>query len=381
MRPLHIALVTETYPPEINGVATTLGRMASALRGRGHGVSLVRPRQGREPGGAEAGAILVRGLPVPGYPGLRFGLPCRRRLLRRWQVQRPDIVHIATEGPLGWSAMAVARRLGIPVVAGFHTNFHSYSRHYGVGWLQGPINAYLRHFHNRAQLTLVPTRQLQQALQDDRYRHVAVMARGVDTALFDPARRDTALRRAWGVQDSELAVLHVGRLAPEKNLGLLVRAFEAIRQQHPGSRLVLVGDGPAARALRCEHPEFVFAGARVGEVLARHYASADLFLFPSLTETFGNVLLEAMASGLAAVAFDDAAAALHLVHRRNGLKASKGEKGAFVRLAVALAAAPADRARYGSAARQTALALTWEAVFDGLVEDYRALLAGRIESA
>jgi glycosyltransferase involved in cell wall biosynthesis len=271
--------------------------------------------------------------------------------------------------------MAAAHALGIPVVAGFHTNFHSYSRHYGAGWLQGPLAAYLRRFHNRAQLTLVPTRAMAAQLEADGYRNLGVMARGVDTWLFAPERRDPSLRRSWGLAADGLAVIHVGRLAPEKNLPLLVEAFHDMRVVRPNARLVIAGDGPEAKRMQRLHPDVVFAGPRTGEDLARHYASADAFLFPSRTETFGNVLLEAMASGFAIVAFDYAAAGDHLHSGVNGLKAPYGDAARFRRLAAELAASPEAWRRLGEAACLTARGLAWERVLGKLLEDYRQLLA------
>lgn len=374
---LRIALVTETYPPEINGVAMTLGRTVAALEQRGHAVQLIRPRQASDPAIPTLNGIeqlLVTGLPIPGYSGLKLGLPARRRLTRQWATQAPDLVHIATEGPLGWSALAAAGALKLPTVAGFHTNFHSYSRHYGLGWLQTGIHAYLRHFHNRARLTLVPTRALQQSLTANGYRNLEVVARGVDCRLFTPGRRSAELRYAWGVAEDGLAVAYVGRLAAEKNLPLLLRAFEAIRQVRPDARLVLVGDGPARARLAARQPDFVFCGARTGEDLAAHYASADLFLLPSLTETFGNVLLEAMASGLAVLGFDYAAAAEHVLSQHNGLTVAYADEAGFVDQAAWLAGQAQARREFGLAAREAALGLSWDKVFDQLEGQYRRLL-------
>lgn len=376
MDALHIALVTETYPPEINGVAMTLGRLVDGLRARGQRVSLTRPRQSQDgAAGIDEDERLVIGLPIPGYAGLNFGLASKRRLSAAWRKSRPDIVHIATEGPLGWTAIAVARSLQIPVVAGFHTNFHNYGRYYGLGWLQRPFSAYLRQFHNRAQLTLAPTRKLVEQLGAEGYRNLGVMTRGVDTVAFHPQRRDPALRESWGLGQNDLALIYVGRLAAEKNLSLLVNTFRTIQTVQPQSRLVLVGNGPKLHRMQREHPDFIFSGPRIGEDLARHYASADLFLFPSLTETFGNVLLEAMASGLAAVAFDYAAASEHLQHGVNGMKAAYGDEADFMRLAAALATDRETTRRLGRAACLATQGLAWGSVLDQLLADYRQLLA------
>ena len=363
-QPLHIAMVTETYPPEVNGVAMTVARLVQGLRTRGHQLQLVRPRQHRQeqPGGNGLDELLLRGLPIPRYPQLKMGLPATGALLAHWRQRRPDLVHIATEGPLGWSALRAARQLQLPVTSDFRTNFHAYSRHYGIGWLQRPIVAYLRSFHNHTQATMVPTPVLQRALVRQGFDNVTVVARGVDTRQFSPDRRCPALRAAWGAGADTCVVAHVGRLAPEKNLGLLVQAFEAMRQVRPDSLLLLVGDGPARAELQARCPGAVFAGMRGGDDLAAHYASADAFVFPSMTETFGNVTPEAMASGLPVLAFDHAAAGQLISHQCSGLLARLGDADAFVALAAQLAASPLDALAWGVQARQTTLACQWDQV-------------------
>lgn len=367
-RSLRVAFVTETWPPEVNGVALTVARVVEGLQRRRHEVQLVRPRQAGADAAASAdGAallheVLMRGLPIPRYPHLRMGMPCKRQLVRLWSLQRPDVVHVATEGPLGWSALHAARHLQLPVTSDFRTNFHAYSRHYGIGWLRGPIMAYLRRFHNAAAVTMVPTEPLQRELQAAGFCHVRVVARGVDTQRFTPARRSAALRAAWGVADDDLVVVCVGRLAAEKNLDVLVRAFEAIRAEDARARLLLVGDGPQRAALAARVPQAILAGQRHGEDLAAHYASADLFLFPSLTETFGNVTAEAMASGLAVVAFDYAAAAQWIRPGAEGELVPFGDSDEFVRAALQLARSRARRQALGAGARRRALGQDWDAV-------------------
>jgi glycosyltransferase involved in cell wall biosynthesis len=370
-RRLRIAVVTETYPPEINGVAMTLGRFVRALQEREHQVQLIRPRQGaddlpRDESNLEQ--VLQPGVPIPRYAGLRMGLPAKSTLRRIWALKRPDVVHVVTEGPLGWSAVAAAKTLRIPVATDFHTNFHSYSRHYGLGWLKKPIVAYLRKFHNQARVTMVPSLTIRRELEAAGFRNLEVVARGVDTQLFDPVRRSQDLRAAWGVGGQGLAVLYVGRIAPEKNLDLLVRTFRAMARVRPDARLILVGDGPELAALKAAHPDFVCCGARRGEDLARHYASADVFLFPSLTETFGNVLFEAMASGLPCVGFDYAAAAEHIRHGSNGLKAVYGDAGEFLQQSLRLMEDASLRDSLGIAARATALSLSWHDIYARLEE-------------
>ncbi len=361
-RSLRVAVVTETYAPEVNGVALSAARFVEGLRRRDHEIQLVRPRQDRSDRAGDLREVLTQGVPIPRYPGLRMGLPATNALSRLWGRTRPDVVHVLTEGPLGWSAVSAARKLKLPVISDFRTNFHSYSRHYGIGWLGQPILAYLRKFHNRTLCTLVPTEAMRAELAALGFRDLRVVARGVDTALFDPARRSEALRSAWGVGPEDPVLLHVGRIAAEKNLPALVSAYESARAQAPRSRLVLVGDGPARAEVQARCPDAIFAGTRRGEDLATHYASADVFLFPSLTETYGNVTLEALASGLAVVAFGYAAAAETIRHGDNGLLAPMGDADAFAALAASAASDFARARLMGSFARESALKLGWDLV-------------------
>ncbi|MFI8718269.1 glycosyltransferase family 4 protein [Stenotrophomonas sp. NPDC077464] len=340
---MRYAIVTETYPPEVNGVALTVQGLEQGLRAAGHEVDLVRPRQGDEIDAA--GALLVQGAGLPRYPGLRFGLPAPKRLARQWQQQRPDAIYIATEGPLGWSALRTARRLGIPVATGFHTRFDEYLPDYGVAWLQAAALRWMRRFHNQADATLVPTQELQQFLAGQGFDRVRLLARAVDSSQFEPGRRDPALREEWGIDGTGFAAIYVGRIAAEKNLALAVKAFRRLQQVRPKARFVWVGDGPAREKLAHENPDFIFCGVQRGDALARHFASGDLFLFPSRSETFGNVTLEAMASGVTTVAFDYGAAREHLRSGESGVAVDDDSR--FIEAAVHLAADDAERERLG----------------------------------
>ena len=371
---MKIAMVTETYPPEVNGVARTVNEMVEGLRGRGHSIALARPRQSEADAPFIDGNLvewLGRGMAVPRYPQLKFGLPARRELVAEWARWRPDVVHIATEGPMGWSALAAAEAMGVPVATDFHTNFHTYSRHYGAGWLSRPVMAYLRHFHNRAGCTMVPTSELAEELRGRGFRGLRVVGRGVNPAVFSPAKRSPELRARWGASDATPVALCVSRFAPEKNFPLVVQAFQAMRAVRPDARLVLVGDGPMTEELRRRNVGYVIAGRLVNGELSAHYASADIFLFASLSETFGNVTLEAMASGLGLVAFRYAAAREHLRDGDSALLAQPGDERAFLAAAVRLAA-DLDYARaLGRAARASAEAVTWQRI----VRDFEMVLS------
>lgn len=368
---LRIAVITETYPPEVNGVALTAQRFVEGLRRREHDILLVRPRQkseGSDESAAGPEALLTRGIAIPRYPGLQMGLPASRLLTRLWRRDRPDVVHVLTEGPLGWSAVAAARKLMLPVVSDFRTNFHAYSQHYGIGWLGKPILAYLKKFHNRTWCTLVPTESLRAELSARGFRNLRVVARGVDTALFHPGRRDAVLREQWGAAPDDPVMLYVGRLAPEKNIDAILAAYAAAREANAGARLVLTGDGPAADQIRVRCPDAIMTGTLRGAALAACYASSDIFLFPSLTETFGNVTLEAMASGLAVLAFDYAAAANHIRHQYSGWLAPKGDNAAFIDMARAAVIDVSSWRRVGANGTSEMRLQGWDRVVEQLEE-------------
>jgi glycosyltransferase involved in cell wall biosynthesis len=318
---MRIAVVTETWPPEVNGVALTLSKLVHLLSQRNHTIQLIRPRQDKNDSGADQtgwSELLMKGLPIPHYPQLKLGLPSKKALVKAWSHKRPDLVHIATEGPLGWSALQAARVLRLPVTSDFRTNFASYSKHYGVGWLSKPIMAYLRKFHNRTACTMVPTHALKTQLQSCGFDNLRVVARGVDTQLFHPHQRSEALRQSWQADQGTIVLLSVGRLAAEKNLDLIVTTYQSLQQSGRPVRLVFAGDGPYRSALQARCPNAYFMGMCSHEKLAALYASADLFLFPSLTETFGNVTLEALASGTPVLAYDCAAATELIKDTYNG---------------------------------------------------------------
>ncbi len=374
-----IAVVTETYPPDINGVAHTLSKIVEGLQARGHDLWLIRPKQQAQHTAVQSAhfqEVLVKGVPIPFYSELRMGLPAKRELHRLWAKQRPDIVHIATEGPLGWSALQVARKLKLPVSTDFRTNFHAYSQHYGIGWLSGAIRAYLKKFHNRADITMVPTNMLKQELQAKGFERVHVVPRGVDTSQFSPRYRSQVVRDAWGLAATDQAMLYVGRLAAEKNLGLVIQSYLQAKKDSPRLRLVLVGDGPMRESLQQQYPEIVFAGYRSGADLAAHYASADVFAFASLTETFGNVTLESMASGLAVVAFKHAAAGQCIRHGENGMCVDSESPEDFVKAVCAVVQAPSLQASLAKEALLTAKTLDWPGVVERTEALFRQVMAG-----
>ena len=359
-------------------MALTLAHLVRGLRLQGHVVSLVRPRQKSFDGpgcGYDHTVTLVPALPLPRYRELNVGFPAGGVLRRCWMQRRPDVVYVATEGPLGWSAVRAAWRLRIPVFSGFHTNFHSYSTHYQLGWLHFLILRYLCKFHNRTVGTIVATVDLRNRLQTLGLKNVSVLGRGVDSRLFSPERRSAALRRMWRASDDDLVVLYVGRVAPEKNLGLAIESYHAMQRVNKTVKFVIVGDGPLRTALQKKHTDLIFCGVHKGEELAKRYASADVFLFPSETETFGNVTLEAMASGLVVVAYDYAAARTHITDGETGVLVPYGQPAAFVGAAAKLGREVQSLATMRRQAREHAATLDWRCV----VERFARILMGGLQ--
>ena len=362
---LRIAVVTETWPPEVNGVAVTLSKLVQSLSQRNHDVQLIRPRQAKLDSSdrdSKLEEVLMRGMPIPRYPELKLGLPSKKTLVKTWTVRRPDVVHIATEGPLGWSALQAAKVLKLPVTSDFRTNFQSYSKHYGVGWLRKPIVAYLRKFHNATSCTMVPTRELQRTLGENGFLNLKVVSRGVDTQLFNLSKRNPMLRQSWGANDQTKVLISVGRMAPEKNLEQVLKTFEAVKHLGPHVKLVMVGDGPLKEQFKQRHPDIIFPGMLLQEDLAAYYASSDLFIFPSQTETFGNVTLEALASGIPVLAFDCAAAKDWVQPNVNGWLVPENNPEGFAAQAVEIFRLPKMFRDVTASTRQQVVHLDWSQI-------------------
>jgi UDP-2,3-diacylglucosamine pyrophosphatase LpxH/glycosyltransferase involved in cell wall biosynthesis len=355
-------IVTDTFAPDVNGVAMTLGRLTNALITRGHRIRVIRSGEK-----SASGEAAIASIPLPGYKEVRIGMPGPFKLRKRWIKRRPDVIYVATESPLGISAVSVAKTLGIPVITGFHTNFHQYLSKYRLGLLQPAAMSYLRHIHSRADVTLAPSIEVVKMLEDEGIFHARLLGRGVDTELFDPQYRDDQLRSAWGAKQETCVYLTVGRVAAEKNLTLAIQAMENVRLMAPDAQFVIVGDGPLRENLQKTYPWIHFSGMQQGEDLARHYASADVLLFPSVTETFGNVVLEGLASGLMVVGFDYAASAQHIEHDVNGLKAKMNDEEHWIKLACDARIHPQQQ-NIRSAARHSIMEQSWDVIADQFEE-------------
>ncbi|MEV5510588.1 glycosyltransferase family 4 protein [Streptomyces orinoci] len=376
---MRVAIVTESFPPDINGVAHCAWQTARHLARRGHQPLVVTPARRGEPAGpaAAAGAdaagpcpvVRVPSLPLPGYPQVRVALP-GRRLAAVLAGQRPDLIHLASPFVLGARAMTAAARLGVPAVTVYQTDIASYARVY-LGMGDGLAWRRIRAVHGAADRTLAPSTAALRDLAEHGVPRVRLWPRGVDLERFQPARRDVELRRALAPA-GELIVGYVGRLAPEKRVELLAGVCAL-----PGVRLVVVGEGPSAAALRAVLPGARFLGCRTGDELARIFASLDVFVHPGTMETFCQTLQEAQASGVPVVA-PAVGGPLDVVrHARTGLLVRPEDAGALAEAVQLLKASRRQRAEYGRAGRQSVLGRGWSVIGDLLLEHYQEVLDRR----
>ncbi|WP_328939013.1 glycosyltransferase family 1 protein [Streptomyces tauricus] len=382
---MRVVIVTESFPPDVNGVAHCALQTARHLVERGHTPVVVAPATSpklstpSEQTGASFGrgsetsapcpVVRIPSLPLPGYPQVRVALPSRR-VAAAITAHRADIVHLASPFVLGVRGMAAASRLGIPAVAVYQTDLAGYARTY-ISTGEATAWRRIRSVHAAADRTLAPSTAALHDLEAHGVPRVRLWPRGVDTVRFRPQHRDDALRRELA-PNGELIVGYVGRLAPEKQIELLAGACGL-----PGVRVVVVGDGPSRPSLDQALPGAVFLGRRTGDELARIFASLDVFVHTGPFETFCQTVQEAMASGVPVVA-PAAGGPLDLVaHGRTGLLVPPRDEAAVRDAVWSLAADPALRAAYGAEARRTVEGRTWAAVGDALIDHYTDVLAGR----
>ncbi|POX59122.1 glycosyl transferase family 1 [Streptomyces sp. Ru62] len=369
---MRVVIVTESFPPDVNGVAHCALQTARHLVDRGHLPLVVAPAPAPGSGpdtDAPCPVVRIPSLPLPGYPQVRVALPSRR-LAAALVAHRPDVVHLASPFVLGVRGMAAAARLGLPAVAVYQTDLAGYARTY-MGAGEAAAWRRIRSVHGAADRTLAPSSAARSDLEEHGIPRVRLWPRGVDTVRFRPQHRDEALRRELA-PDGELIVGYVGRLAPEKHVELLSGVCGLA-----GVRVVVVGDGPSQAHLTEALPGAVFLGRRTGDELARIFASLDLFVHTGPFETFCQTVQEAMASGVPVVA-PAVGGPLDLVdHGRTGLLVPPRDAAAVQEAVRALAADPARRAAYGATARATVEGRTWAAVGDQLIAHYDDVLADR----
>ena len=377
---MRIALFSETLPPQRNGVALILKRLTGFLTEQGHDVFVAGPKLPDDPWGpggfdqTPESMTLERatGPRLPKYPDLTMARPFAGNVLAEVERFKPDVIHLVTEYTMGLTGLRAAKRLRTPVVASFHTNIPHYLPYYGFGFLSGMCWRYLKWFHNKAQFTLSPSEATRQILLERGFRDVRIWGRGVDTERFSPKLRDADVRSRNGSDDS-LHVLYVGRLTPEKDLPVLFDAYRKLTAGNPPLpvNLVLTGDGAYTSKMRSKAPkDAVFTGYLSGEELAKAYASADVFVFPSRTDTLGNVVLEAQASGLPVIAAAEGGPVENIKDGENGFLCTPGDPASFAAKIALLAENPALRQDMAARAREWAERRTWDSAFATLIEGY-----------
>jgi glycosyltransferase involved in cell wall biosynthesis len=375
---MRVTLVTETYFPQVNGVSRTLGELVQFLRENGDQVQLIYPDYGAVVDREQVHT--VRSIVLPFYRELHLPLPPFGRVYRAIELFQPDVIHIATEATLGWSVLRRALRRRLAVVSSFHTNFDQYSHHYGVGWGRAIIWRYLRWFHNNTRETYVPSETTITELEARGFERLVLWRRGVDSTLFRPNRPGRLdVRRALGWAPEDVVITYVSRIAPEKNVDYLAEALAIVASERPEVRVLLVGDGPSRPALERRLGSIAhFAGYLQGDALSDHYAASDIFAFSSLTETFGNVVLEAMASGLPVVALRAGGVGETVHSGTTGILVDPTEPPAsFAAALLRLIENPEQRTAMARAAREYAVSQSWDAIMAGLRERYQQVINER----
>jgi glycosyltransferase involved in cell wall biosynthesis len=368
---MRVAIITENFLPKIDGVTRTLSKVLEHLRAGGHRAVVLGPT-GAPRRYAGARVFAAPGLPIPFYPELRMLLPVPS-LAGRLQRFHPDVVHVVDPMVLGAAGITWARRLGYPVVSSYHTNLAAYCGYFHLSALERPLWRYRKTLHNACDVTLCPSPSTMRALAKEGFERVAVWSRGVDTSLFDPIHRSAAWRAEVTGDAERPIVLYVGRLSHEKNLSALIEAFRLLVRSHSAPpHLVLVGDGPARADVEqsLRGLPATCTGYLRGDDLAQAYASADVFAFPSLTETFGQVTLEAMASGLPVVAFAAEGTRDLVTHEHTGLLVTERTPAAFAAALRLLLDSPVLRARLSAAGSTFARDRSWSEAMASLMDAY-----------
>jgi glycosyltransferase involved in cell wall biosynthesis len=363
---MNIALISDTFYPELNGVANSLYQIATTLSlDPSHSVHILTSSSVQRPEHhytlQHLHITTCKAFSIPFYPEVRISL-CFPSQVQSWLTQHQiEAIYIATESVLGFASINAAQKLNLKIVTGFHTNFHAYTRDYRLPWLQQLAQKYLYYFHKNSHHILTPSAEQVALLQQWGLAKATLLERGINQTLFSPEHRDIQWRHSNQIPEDALIVLYVGRLAPEKNLSLYFSTLKLIQEQHPNALGVLVGSGPIEHSLKEQHPNCLFLGPKRDIELARVYANADLFLFPSLSETFGNVILESMASGTVVMSYNYAAAKKFIQSQHNGFTAIYNDPQDFQKIAL-IAAQSTHSPAIRQAARESISHLSWSSI-------------------
>lgn len=376
---MRIALFSEVYWPMVSGVGVTLLRLTRALEERGHRVRVYSATYPLAKGQIDRPEV-HRSPSVPFflYPDVQWAFPRMRDVVEDAARFRPDVVHVATEFALGITGIKVARQLGLPLITSAHTDYELYAARYGVDWAVRAGWRYLRWFYSQGHRVLCPSHVYQQHLHSRGVTNTGIWSRGVDTNCFHPRFRSNAYRRSLGLEPGDLLVTYIGRIAREKNIALLLEAWDLLAPVRGSAKLSLVGRGPLeAEIRRRQIPGVHVAGLLDGRPLSAAYASADIFAFPSATETFGNSLLEAMSSGLPSLVAAAGGVIEFSQHGGNAWLVAPNSVPAIAEGLHRLLQDAALRRRLSEGALRTAQERGWAEVYDKLIEDYQDAIESR----
>lgn len=372
----RVALFSGNYNYTRDGANQALNRLVAFLESRNVAVRVYSPT-GDKPAFAHAGQLVsVPSVPIPRRKEYRIALGLTKAVREDLRAFAPNIFHLSAPDFLGYRALGLARQWGIPAVASVHTRFETYLRYYGLGCLEKYANDYLRHFYGQCAQIYAPTEGMVQVLRTERMSNdIRIWSRGVDSRLYHPAKRDLAWRRTLGFKDSDVVIAFVGRLVLEKGLAVFAETVDAVCARYPEARVLVVGDGPERGWFASRLPQAVFTGFLQGEDLARAYASADVFLNPSVTETFGNVTLEAMACGLPAVCVAATGSKSLVVHGGSGFLAPAATAEHLIRSVSPMVASEGLRREFGTSGREYAEGMNWDHILLDVLMNYREVLA------
>ncbi|ACL69869.1 glycosyltransferase family 4 protein [Halothermothrix orenii] len=377
---MKVALFTDTFSPQINGVTKNLDKLINYYEKHGIKYIVFAPKMPEIKDYMENNIIRLASLKFILYPECRVSLPNYFKIKEKLDKFKPDLIKVITPFNLGLCGLRYSKRNNIPLIASYHTNFDKYLSYYNLRFLEKPVWNFLKWFHGQSSLNLCPSKMTKRELEEKGIENIRVWGRGIDTDLFSPEKRSNNVRKRYNFEN-KLALLYVGRLAPEKNLKLLIKAVKLLNKKYKNKiSLILTGEGPMFSELKEIAPEnTIFTGYLTGKTLASIYVSSDVFVFPSVTETYGNVILEAMASGLPVVAFDAGGVKENLIDRYNGLACFRNNIDDFVNKIEEVISNESLRETLGQNARQHALNNTWNEVFNELFDYYRSIL-GKIDN-
>ena len=373
---LHrVALFSGNYNYVMDGPVRALNKLVAFLENQGVEVLVFAPTV-KKPAFQHNGTLVsVPSLPLPGRGEYRLALGLPRAARKKLEAFKPTLIHLSAPDLLGRSALHWACKRGIPAVASFHTRFDTYPRYYGMQWLEKHVTDYMRRFYHRCEHVYVPSESMVDVLREqDMARDLRIWSRGVDTDLFNPQRRDMEWRRANGIDDEDRVITFVGRLVLEKGLGVFADALDRLTQQGVRHKALVVGDGPESARFMERLPDAVFTGFLSGENLARAYASSDIFFNASITETFGNVTLEAMASRVPSVCADATGSRTLVKDGESGFLVPAGDIDAFADRLRLLIENRELHGRMAAESHARSRAFTWNAVLSTLLSQYIEVL-------